>query len=83
MERIDHLKAAVNQSRFPAHSIRAAVAQWGDNWPVAFDDRPHPPMRDAVVDELIMERADVRRGLLRRDVGYLHALPANVGRENR
>lgn len=76
MERIQHLKAALDQSRFPRDSIRAAVAQWGDNWPLAFDDRPHPPMRDAVVDELIFERADIRRGLLRRDVGMLTALPA-------
>jgi hypothetical protein len=33
-------------------------------------------MRDGVVVELIMERADIRRGLLRRDVGMLHPLPA-------
>jgi len=76
MERIDHLKAAVSASRFPRHSIRAAVAEWGDNWPLAFDDREHPPMRDAVVDEVIMERADVRRSLLRLDVGMLTPLPA-------
>lgn len=76
MNHLHHLKAALDQSRFPSGSIRAAVAQWGDNWVLAFDDRERPPMRDAVVDELIMERADIRRGLLRRDVGMLTPLPA-------
>lgn len=23
---------------FPAGSVRAAVARWGDNWPLAFED---------------------------------------------
>lgn len=76
MNHLHHLKAALDQSRFSSGSIRAAVAEWGDNWPLAFDDREHPPMRDAVVDEVIMERADVRRSLLRRDVGMLTPLPA-------
>lgn len=76
MNHLQHLKAALDQSRFPSGSIRAAVAQWGDNWPLAFDDRWRSPLRDAVVDELIFERADIRRGLLRRDVGYLEPLPA-------
>jgi len=61
---------------FPAGSVRAAVAQWQDNWVIEFDHLEHPPMRDAVKDELIFERASIRRGLLRRDVGYLEPLPA-------
>lgn len=76
MNHRQHLKAELDQSRFPSGSIRAAVAEWGDNWVLAFDDREHPPLRDAVVDELIMDRADIRRRLLRRDVGYLEPLPA-------
>ena len=80
MNHLQHLKAALDQSRFPSGSIRAAVDAWGDNWVLAFDDREHPPLRDAVVDELIMDRADIRRRLLRRDVGYLAPLPANVRR---
>ena len=76
MNHRQHLKAELDQSRFPSGSIRAAVDAWGDNWVLAFDDREHPPLRDAVVDELIFERADIRRGLLRRDVGYLEPLPA-------
>ncbi len=76
MNHRQHLKAELDQSRFPSGSIRAAVDAWGDNWVLAFDDREHPPLRDEVVDELIMERADIRRRLLRRDVGMLHPLPA-------
>ena len=67
--------------RFPAGSIRAAVAQWQDNWLMEFDHREHPPMRDAVKDELIFERASIRRGLMRRDIGYLATLPANLRRD--
>ena len=81
MNHRQHLKAELDQSRFPSGSIRAAVAEWGDNWVLAFDDREHPPLRDAVVDELIMDRADIRRRLLRRDVGYLEPLPANLRRD--
>lgn len=81
MERIDHLIAAAGELRFPVGTARAAVAQHGDRW---LADMPLPVQHGvealAEVDQAATRSSAWRRTLMRRDVGYLHALPANVGR---
>lgn len=62
---------------FPAGTARAAVAQNGDRW---LGDMPlqiqHGVEALAEVDHATSTSSAWRRTLLRRDVGYLHALPA-------
>lgn len=81
MERIEHLIAAAGELRFPVGTARAAVAQHGDRW---LGDMPLPVQHGvealAEVDQATTSSSAWRRTLLRRDVGYLHALPANARR---
>ena len=67
-------------TRFPAGSIRAAVAQWGDDWALEFDCCEHPPAYAEVIDDLAMGFSAARRVLMPRDIGYHAPLPANLRR---
>lgn len=81
MNHRQHLKAELDQSRFPSGSIRAAVDAWGDNW---LADMPtavqHGVEALAEVDQAATSSGAWRRSTLRRDIGYHTPLPANLRR---
>ena len=68
--------------RFPAGSVRASVAQHEDRW---LADMPLPVQHGvealAEVDQVATCSSAWRRTLMRRDVGYLATLPANLRRD--
>ena len=68
--------------RFPAGSVRASVAQHEDRW---LADMPLPVQHGvealAEVDQAATCSSAWRRTLMRRDVGYLATLPANLRRD--